>query len=81
MDHQIIFIWKVSQQLDKGFTLPFMMSPRRGRLVQVPPFVAALPAAVKRAKEASIRVKGAKLFNTIPQELRDMSGVKVDVFV
>ena len=78
--YQIIFIWKVSQHLVKGYTLPFMMSQRRGRLVEVPPFVAESPAAVKRAKEASIRVKGAKLFNAIPQELRDMSGVKVDVF-
>ena len=48
--------------------------------MEVPPIVAGSPAAVRRAKEASIRVKGAKLFNSIPQELRDLSGVKVDIF-
>ena len=29
------------------------------------------PAAVKKAKESSLQVKGAQLFNCIPMELRD----------
>ena len=31
----------------------------------------AAPAAVKKAKESSLQVKGAQLFNCNPRELRD----------
>ena len=30
------------------------------------------PAAVRKARECSLQVRGAKLFNTIPRELRDL---------
>ena len=32
------------------------------------------PAAVRNAREASLQVKGSRLFNLIPLELRAMSG-------
>ena len=31
------------------------------------------PAAVKKARESSLQVRGAKLFNNIPREIRDTS--------
>ena len=31
------------------------------------------PSAVKKARESSLQVKGAKLFNLLPRELRDTS--------
>ena len=39
--------------------------------MQVAPLRNAAPAAVKKAKESSLQVKGAQLFNCIPRELRD----------
>ena len=78
--YQIIYVWKVSQLLVSGYGLPFKNNPRLGRLVDIPPISSKRPAAVKRAHEASLRVKGARLFNSIPQELRDMNGVKVETF-
>ena len=78
--YQIIFIWKVSQLLVKGYSIPFKQNPRRGRLVDLPPVVGGCPAAVARAHEASLRVKGAKLFNLLPMELRGLDGVMVDTF-
>ena len=38
------------------------------------------PAAVRRAKENSLQVKGARLFNLVPKDIRDMTGVPVDTF-
>ena len=35
--YQIIFIWKISQALVTGYSLPFQHSDRRGLLVTVPP--------------------------------------------
>ena len=41
---------------------------------------AAGPAAVRRAKEASLQVKGAKLFNRLPRVLRDTLSGTPDMF-
>ena len=76
----IIYVWKVSQLLVSGYTLPFRHNPRRGRLVDIPPVANGAPSAVKNAQETSLRVKGAKLFNLLPQELRNLDKVTVDTF-
>ena len=73
--YQIIFIWKLSQGLLKGYNLPFQQNERRGLTVTVPPMAANSPAAVRKA---SLQVKGARLFNLIPKDLRDMTGVTAD---
>ena len=70
----------MSQQLVKGYNLPFKLNPRRGRLVDLPPVVGGCPAAITNAHEANLRVKGAKLFNLLPTELRGLDGVLVDTF-
>ena len=35
---------------------------------------------MKKAREASLQVKGARLFNLMPINLRNMMGVSVEVF-
>ena len=69
--YQIIFLWKVAQGLVKGYQASFVQNDRRGRLMQLAPLCSKSPAAVKRARESSLQVRGAKLFNCIPRELRD----------
>ena len=64
--YQIIFIWKLSQGLLKGYNLLFQQNERRGLLVTVPPMAVNSPAAVRKAREASLQVKWARLFNLIP---------------
>ena len=78
--YQIIFIWKLSQGLVQGYNLPFQQNERRGLLVTVPPMAANSPSTVMKAREASLQVKGARLFNLIPRDLRDKKNVTVDVF-
>ena len=71
----IIFVWKIAQQLVQGYNMDFVHNPRRGRLAlvhQASPQTST--PAVKKARDASLQVKGSKLFNLIPKELRDMSG-------
>ena len=55
--------------------LPFQQNERRGRHVAVPPMATHSPSAVRKAREASLQVKGARLFNLIPMDLRNVSGV------
>ena len=78
--YQLIFIWKLSQGLVSGYSLPFQTSERRGTLALVPPFAINSPSAVKKAREASLQVKGARLFNLMPLNLRNMTGVSVEMF-
>ena len=71
----IMFMWKISQQLVQGYNVEFIQNPRRGRLAVVPsPSPCTAPARVKNAREASFKVKGSRLFNLIPMELRGMDG-------
>ena len=78
--YQLIFIWKLSQGLVSVYSLPFQNSDRRGTYVIVPPFATSSPSSVKKAREASLQVKGARLFNLMPVHLRNMTGVSVEMF-
>ena len=78
--YQIIFLWKVSQELVKGYQTTFVQHDRRGQLMQLAPLCNTAPAAVKRARESSLQVRGAKLFNCIPRDLRDTNTGTPDQF-
>ena len=69
--YQIIFLWKVAQGLVQGYHATFYQSERRGRLMHLAPLCSRAPTAVKKARESSLQVRGARLFNCIPRELRD----------
>ena len=60
----------------KGYNLNFENNPRRGKYVKE----RNMPANVKRAREASLSVRGAKIFNMLPKSLRNFSSDKVDGF-
>ena len=78
--YRILFIWKVLQGLVSGYSMQSYLSPRRGRLVVVAKYNTQAPAAVRRAKESSLPVHGAKLFNLMPRHLRDISTGTVEQF-
>ena len=78
--YQIIFIWKVGMGLVKGYSLPFKHNPRTGWHVTPALVIASAPAAVKSARRASLDHHGARLYNALPQGLRDLNGTKVDQF-
>ena len=78
--YQIIYVWKVTQLLVSEYTLQFHHSPRHGRLVELLPVANGAPAAVRQTQEASLKVRGAKLFNLLPQEVRNLDNVTVDMF-
>ena len=71
--YQILFLWKVAQGLVQGYQATFAQSARRGRLMQLSPLCNKAPAIVRNARNSSLQVKGAQLFNCIPRALRDTS--------
>ena len=54
------------------------ISKRRGRLFIIPSLKG--PRCVKRLKEQSFQVHGPKLFNCLPQTLRNITKVSVEEF-
>jgi hypothetical protein len=64
----------------KGYSVNFSESGRRGRVADVKPNVSSAPAAVQRAREASLGVKGSRIFNILPDSIRNTRGGSVDAF-
>ena len=68
----IIFMWKISQELVSGYNVQFSSTySRTGRKAIIPPLVTSAPSRVKQARERSLKVKGAQLFNLMPLHLRN----------
>ena len=78
--YQVIFIWKISQGLVQGYNLEFSNSDRRGRMVVPHPIHRQVHSSVRRAREASLGVKGARIFNLLPAWIRTIDNVSVDSF-
>ena len=72
--YMVCFLWKLSRGLISGYNIQWQRSDRRG-LYAVPAHLArGAPAAVRRARERSLAVKGAKIFNLLPASLRNQDG-------
>ena len=77
----VLFIWKISQGMVQGYNLEFTSTRgRRGRTVLPHNIVASSPAPVKKARESSLGVKGARIFNLLPKEVRNIDSHSVDIF-
>ena len=79
--YRIIFIWKVAMKLTDGYKLEFKNEgSRRGRECVVANIVADSPLLVRKARENSLAVKGARMFNLLPADIRNISSDKVQNF-
>ena len=76
----IIFLWKISQRKVEGYDIEFMTSDRRGRYVVPKPVIRSASASVRRAREGSLGVRGAILFNLLPAHIRDSNVTSVEAF-
>ena len=78
--YMIIFLWKISQGLVRGYDVTFCNSERRGRTILANKIVKSSPASVRKARECSLGVKGAQLFNILPVTLRNLNSDSVETF-
>ena len=69
--YQICFLWKQSQGLIEGFSIKWQWSDRRGRLAVPNSILRQAPAKIRQARERSLGVHGARLFNLLPKSLRN----------
>ena len=76
-----IFVWKIAMNLVGGYKLQFKNEgTRRGRECEVAEIVRTAPASVKKARENSLSVKGARMFNLLPPSIRNITSDKVEHF-
>ena len=75
-----IFLWKVAMGLVEGYSLTFTNYGRRGRLCSVKDTPRTAPCQVRRARESSLAVKGAKIFNLLPAQIMNITSDKGSVF-
>ena len=69
--YQVCFLWKQSQGLVDGYELKWQWSDRWGRLAVPNRIPYSAPSKVKKARERSLGVHGAHLFNLLPKNLRN----------
>ena len=71
-------MWKIIQGIvpnlqNEEHRISDRMHPRRGKLCLIPPLINHAPLFVRRFKD-TFAVKGPRLFNVIPSELRNFTG-------
>ena len=64
-----------------GYDLRFTSDMgRRGREIIPNPVARAAPSCVRKARERSLGVRGAQIFNLLPEKLRSMNSQHIDLF-
>ena len=70
---------KVSQPIDH-YCYGFHLQGRTGRKAVPATVIGSSPASVKQARENTLPVRGVKLLNTVPVQLRNSDHRDVDMF-
>ena len=73
----IIYIWKILNNLAPNFSDPLEIeltlgSDRRGLKCKIPGIVSGAARSWKTIRENTLRIKGSKLFNKLPADLREL---------
>ena len=80
----VIYVWKILEGMapnTKVHPITPQYNQRRGRSCVVPPLPHyTCPTKIKNLRESSFSVRGPKLFNCLPQEVRNISGVSLLTF-
>ena len=78
--YQVCFLWKQCQGLVDGYEMKWQWSDRWGRLAVPNRIPNSAPSKVKGARERSLGVHGAHLFNLLPKTLRNENSGDFDLF-
>ena len=76
----ILFVWKICQGKVSGYEMQFVNSDRRGRYAVPKTVVRSASSSVRRAREGSLGVRGAQLFNILPAHIRSCDATTIDAF-
>ena len=81
--YQIIYTWRIIEGQVPNFDCTPIISyqnSRRGRLCKVPSISPTAPVSIKNIRFSTLPLKGPRLFNALPQNLRNLTRCKTDQF-
>ena len=83
--YRIIYVWKMLENMVPNFTLEqsqmrCQTSLRHGRLCVVPPVSRTTNSRTQSLREGSLCVDSARLFNILPQDIRNLTNVELPKF-
>ena len=78
--YRIIYVWKIIQGLVPNPGLEPLFSEEKGQKVKISPLNNKSSSRVKSLRESSFQIHGPRLFNTLPNYLRNMKLCGVDEF-
>ena len=73
----VIYIWKILNYLAPNFggnIIQNYFDDRRGRLCSTPALIRGSSDSMKSIRDDSLAVRGPKLFNAMPRDIRDLTG-------
>ena len=80
--YTIIYIWRMLEgqvpclnSLDGGAKVTSIWHIRRGRECKIPCITRHTPRNIQALKNATLPVRGQQLFNTLPRDIRNMTGL------
>ena len=71
--YRIIYVWKMLENLVPNCGVKVKSTGRTGRTLVV-------PTSKSKERESSFLIQGPKLFNSLPREIKDMSGCGLEKF-
>ena len=78
--YRILYIWKVLEGLVPNPGVLTSDPGPKGRLVKIPSLCSKSSARVRTLREGSLSVHGARLFNALPQSIRDFRSCDIIQF-
>ena len=78
-----IYIWRILEGHVPNFdvtTISSQWHPRRGRECLVPRILSSAPSSIQRVRYDSLPIKGSRIFNSLPQYIRNITDVDVNTF-
>ena len=78
--YRMIYIFKILEYIVPSPGISWTQDEKRGRLINIPALIKGARVSIISLREQSLQVHGAKLFNKLPVDLRNMTGVSVDTW-
>ena len=76
----VIYVWKILEAKVPNFGIEAVASSRSGRYCRVPLLKTTAASSTRTIRFRSMGVNGLRLFNAVPQHIRNMSNCSVETF-
>ena len=76
--YRAIYIWKIIEGISPNCGIQVINSDRRGREIHIPQIKGK--GKFKTLREGSFQIHGAKIFNSLPKSIRNLTKISADEF-